>query len=116
MTKMTPTSRIIEVAILLSQMDQYTEEQPDLIARHKQLTKDFTGQDYTSVLIAYKLRQGKPYTVCSDDPELIDAAKAIAAHMEATVEETPVPTAWQALGADAGTYTIVLRPVGGRRN
>src|SRR6516162_2020680 len=105
--KMTPTSKIIEVAILRSQMDAYAEEQPDLIARDNQLTKDFTDLDHIRALIAYKLVKGEPYGIWGDNQEIIDAAKSIAADMGATVEKTPAPP-W----IGEVETSIVLRPAG----
>ena len=82
-----------------------------------------------AVNMAYKLRQGKPYMVCSDNQEEIGGYKSLAEYMGATVEEVEEPVEatrkhflFGALDEEArekvleNKTTIIIRPVGGARH
>ena len=92
---MTDNAKIVEVAGLMLKLDQYkNEDDPTCLedsARFEQAVKGLSQAEMMAVNMAYKLRQGKPYMVCSDNQEEIGGYKSLAEYMGATVEEVEEP-------------------------
>jgi len=130
---MTDNAKIVEVAGLMLKLDQYkNEDDPACLedsARFEQAVKGLSQAEMMAVNMAYKLRQGKPYMVCSDNQEEIGGYKSLAEYMGATVEEVEEPVEatrkhflFGALDEEArekvleNKTTIIIRPVGGSRH
>jgi|SRR6516225_3452871 len=82
---MTDNAKIVEVAGLMLKLDQYkNEDDPACLedsARFEQAVKGLSQAEMMAVNMAYKLRQGKPYMVCSDNQEEIGGYKSLAEYM-----------------------------------
>ena len=121
---MTDNAKIVEVAGLMLKLDQYkNEDDPACLedsARFEQAVKGLSQAEMMAVNAAYKLRQGKPYMVCSDNQETISGHKSLAEYMGATVEESKPEDSLLGVLADKperqGKTTIIIRPVGGSRH
>ena len=121
---MADNAKIVEVAGLMHKLDQYKDEDDPACledtARFEQAVKGLSQAEMMAINAAYKLRQGKPYMVCSDNQETISGHKSLAEYMGATVEESKPEDSLLGVLADEperqGKTTIIIRPVGGSRH
>ena len=105
---MTSNAKIIEVATLVLKCDQ-TGNADDLRQLDQELSR-FEAADHAALTLAYKLMEGKPFRMTSDNPETIRRSTAIAQQIGATFDDTmDDPLLGPKLGMTSITFFPPLR-------